>query len=183
MEFEDSAGRAGQSQQDMPTDDQAQLDAAVTPKRLRRIAGERYFERGEDYFAGNAVRSLRWRGGGVEATVRGTHKYRVRLWVENGQLDHACDCPLGREGAFCKHCVATGLAWHAKPRPGANGMETPGTVPFSEADVRKYLMGLDREELVALILEQADVDEQLDRRLRIRAAGNAGETTRRSVWK
>lgn len=167
----------------MPTNDNAQLDAAVTPKQLRRIAGERYFERGEDYFAGNAVRSLRWRNDGVEATVRGTHKYRVRLWMTDGELDHACDCPLGRESAFCKHCVATGLAWHAKPRPGANGTKSPRAVSFSETDVRKYLMGLDKEKLVTLILEQADEDEQLDRRLRIRAAGDAGETARLSVWK
>jgi uncharacterized Zn finger protein len=34
----------------------------------------------------------------------------VRLWAEDG-LVFSCDCPLGLDGEFCKHCVAAGLAW------------------------------------------------------------------------
>ncbi len=39
----------------------------VTPRLLRRVAGERFFGRGEAYFAEGAVRSLRRDGGGVKA--------------------------------------------------------------------------------------------------------------------
>jgi uncharacterized Zn finger protein len=32
------------------------------------------------------------------------------LAVDNGVPDYACDCPVGSDGAFCKHCVAAALA-------------------------------------------------------------------------
>ena len=34
----------------------------------------------------------------------------MRLWAEDS-LVFSCDCPLGLDGEFCKHCVAAGLAW------------------------------------------------------------------------
>ena len=34
-------------------------------------------------------------------------------WGEQG-MDHSCDCPLGLDGEFCKHC-ATALAWLNRP--------------------------------------------------------------------
>ena len=58
----------------------------VTPGRLRRLAGERFFGRGEAYFADGAVKSIRPEDGGVKAAVQGTRRYRVHLWVEDGEL-------------------------------------------------------------------------------------------------
>ncbi|MCH8926963.1 MAG: hypothetical protein IH924_12655 [Proteobacteria bacterium] len=56
----------------MATDEAKELTTVVTPRLLRRVAGERFFGRGEAYFAEGAVRSLRRDGGGVKAVVQGT---------------------------------------------------------------------------------------------------------------
>lgn len=88
----------------------ASLASVLTQKSLRRLAGERSFERGRDYCADDLVRSLRFDGETIAATVAGTEAYRVKLWAEEGDLAYSCSCPFGQEGAFCKHCVAAGLA-------------------------------------------------------------------------
>ncbi|NNG05290.1 MAG: hypothetical protein HKM95_14495 [Inquilinus sp.] len=155
----------------------------VTPSRLRRLAGVRYFGRGEAYFADGAVKSIRPDNGGVKAVVQGTRRYRVRLWVEDGELGHDCTCPIGYEGEFCKHCVAVGLAWHAGGENGEAGTREQDPSDLTEGDVRDYLLGLDREQLASLILEQADEDERLQRRLMLLAAQVAPGTATASVWK
>ena len=72
----------------MPTDEDQELTTVVTPRLLRRVAGERFFVRGEAYFAEGAVRSLRRDDGGAKAVVQGTHRYRVHLWAEDGDLGY-----------------------------------------------------------------------------------------------
>ena len=129
------------------------------------------------------MRSLRPRDSGVKATVQGTRSYRVHLWVEDGELGYDCNCPIGYEGAFCKHCVAVGLAWHAAGADG--GLEAGGHDPSkpTEGDVRSYLLRLDREELVSLLLEQADEDQSLHRRLTLRAAQAAPGGADLPAWR
>jgi uncharacterized Zn finger protein len=39
------------------------------------------------------------------AKVQGTRPYRVELWIEEGDLEYSCTCPVGADGEFCKHCV------------------------------------------------------------------------------
>ena len=156
------------------------LTTFVTPRLLRRMADERFFRRGEAYFANGAVRSLRDDGGGIKAIVQGTRRYRVRLWVDDGDLCHDCTCPMGHDGAFCKHCVAVCLAWHAGDRSDGAGIAEDAETAFEERDLRAYLLGLDKEELVSLLVDQADEDERLYRRLAL-GAGHA--TPDPSVWR
>lgn len=158
------------------------FSSMMTPERLRRMAGARYFDRGEAYFGAGAVRSLRAYEGGVKAVVQGTRRYRVHLWAEDGELGYACSCPIGHEGDFCKHCVAVGLAWQANGQTaGAGPREEDGSV-LGEAEVGAYLLGLEKEELVFLLLEQAGEDERLERRLTLRAARATSGTTPTSAW-
>jgi hypothetical protein len=82
----------------------------LTRDVMLELAGESYFERGEDYHRGGHVHDLVEHAGVVVARVAGTEDYRVRLWAED-DLVFTCDCPLGLDGEFCKHCVAAGLAW------------------------------------------------------------------------
>lgn len=167
----------------MATAEVEALSDMVTPKQLRRLAGERSFARGEAYFAAGAVRSLRVHEGGVNALVQGTRRYRVHLWAEDGELGYNCTCPIGHEGDFCKHCVAVGLAWQTGGQTaGAGAREEDGSV-LGEAEVRPYLLGLEKEELVSLLLEQADEDERLHRRLALRAARATSATAPTSAWK
>jgi uncharacterized Zn finger protein len=165
-----------------PEDVKASTDI-VTPKLLRRMAGERFFARGEAYFAAGVVRSLRAYDGGVKAVVQGTRRYRVHLWAEDGELGYDCSCPVGHEGEFCKHCVAVGLASHAGRQRAGAGASEEAVPAFGEADLRAYLLRLDKEELVSLLLEQAGEDERLHRRLTLQAARATSGTAPLSAWK
>ncbi len=167
----------------VPTDEAKELTTVVTPKLLRRVAGERFFDRGEAYFAEGAVRSLRRDGGGVKAVVQGTHRYRVHIWADDGDLGYDCTCPVGRDGEFCKHCVAVGLAWHAGGQSDDAGVTEDAETAFGEEDLRAYLLGLDNKELVSMLLDQADENERLHRRLMVRATQAARGTANLSVWK
>ncbi|MFJ8159360.1 SWIM zinc finger domain-containing protein [Streptomyces sp. NPDC096136] len=79
-----------------------------TENDLRRLAGSRSFNGGLGYRS--AVSRLDVGDGAITATVDGTDAYEVELTEdEDGGLTGWCDCPYGREGNFCKHCVAVGL--------------------------------------------------------------------------
>lgn len=51
----------------------------LTRETLRRLAGGRSFERGEDYATTGAVGTLQWDESSIRAGVQGTERYRVRL--------------------------------------------------------------------------------------------------------
>ncbi len=145
------------------------LQGVLTSDALLELAGGRYFERGMDYRDRGLVRALAEHEGTVAAKVLGTHEYRVRLRADGDELLHSCDCPLGMDGEFCKHCVAVGLAWLAGDAPE----NAPGTSVTMD-DVRKYLQEQDRNVLVRIILEQAMGDERLRERLVLRASRMGG---------
>jgi uncharacterized Zn finger protein len=138
------------------------LATILTRKAVHRMADAGSLERGADYAAGGRVHDLRHDGEVVVAEVAGTRRYRVRLWVEGGELAHACTCPVGEDGRFCKHCVAVGLAWVNARMPAAKPQPTL-------ADLRAHLDRQSKEALVELLMEQATADERLRRRLLLEA--------------
>ena len=144
------------------------LENVVTRDALLDLAGERYFERGEGYHRGGHVRDLVEHEGVVVAKVAGTKDYRVRLWAEDG-LDFSCDCPLGLDGEFCKHCVAAGLAW----LEGDFSEDAPGGSATMD-DVQTYLEDQEKDHLVRIVMEQAMEDEGLRERLLLRASRMGG---------
>jgi len=146
------------------------LASLLTHLTLRKIAGPAYFERGEGYFAEGRVRGLIEDGESLSAQVRGTEDYRVKLWVEDGQLAASCTCPLGEEGAFCKHCVAVGLTWLERPGQGSQEGAKSKTPRVTIADVRSFLSARPKEELVELVIEQAKDDARLYQDLLLQAA-------------
>jgi uncharacterized Zn finger protein len=132
---------------------------------LRRLAGSRSYERGEEYFRGGCVEGLVIEGDALTASVLGTRRYRVELRLER-DLEHACTCPIGGDGAFCKHCVAVGLAFLER---GTGALEhRPEPMPLDA--VRAHLESLDRDALVSVLLDEANADDRLLERLRLRAA-------------
>jgi uncharacterized Zn finger protein len=138
---------------------------------VARLAGPRSFERGQEYAEWGAVGRLRIGAETVAATVQGTDPYEVRIGIEEGRLAFACSCPVGEEGAFCKHCAAVALCWLGEDVPA-------GPTPD---EVRAYLLSLDREPLVDLIMEHARDDERFDERLCrlvVRQADGAGDVSR-----
>lgn len=132
----------------------------VTRQSLRRLAGGRSFERGEEYAAVDAVGSLQWDESSIRAGVQGTERYRVRLELAGGGLAGSCTCPVGRDGLFCKHCVAVGLAWLAH----LAGHAEPPAAP-TRGELRDRLAALGAEALADLLVEEALDDEYLHARL------------------
>lgn len=136
-----------------------------TEEDLRALAGDRSFERGRGYLS--AVDDLAATDGGITATVYGTGTYRVTLRPAPSGLDGRCDCPHGRDGFFCKHCVAVGLRTLALedglPRVRA------ATAARTRA-LEDWLDSLDRARLLALVREQLAADPEFGRRLELRAA-------------
>jgi uncharacterized Zn finger protein len=158
----------------------------LSPSVLLNLAGERFFERGEDYYHRRAVHSLTEYEGILTARVLGTYEYRVKFWGEgDGGLRYSCSCPVGADGLFCKHCVAVGLAW-LRDGVGERQAEKGAGHGLTMDEVRTLLEGQNKEVLVRLILEQAMEDEQLQGRLmmwtaRLRSEGVDLATFRRAI--
>jgi uncharacterized Zn finger protein len=138
---------------------------------LRALAGTRSYDRGVDYFESGCVERLEFEGEALLATVQGTQRYRVELWPGEGAIEHSCSCPQGRDGAFCKHCVAAGLALLAV---GGEALKSQPQ-PLSLDAIGARLESMDREALQSLLLEQARTDERVLERLRLRLAADSDE--------
>jgi uncharacterized Zn finger protein len=155
----------------------ATLHSLLTPADLRKLAGDRAFARGDAYRHEGRVTSLAEADGVLTAEVAGTQDYHVRLWSADGRVGFDCDCPVGIELRFCKHCVAVALAWtaadaapapdpvHAAPEPRSGG---------GNGKLRSFLAGQSREALMEMLLEHASESRRLRTRLELRAA--AGDT-------
>jgi uncharacterized Zn finger protein len=159
---------------------------------LRQLAGPEAFAEGEECFTAGRVRQLHAGLDRVTARINGTRPYRVKLWRGRGELHFSCNCAAGREDAFCKHCVAVGLAWLAGPE-GQPQTPEPSIQPRGrdaapdireEVDLprtwlREYLRGLEKDRLVSLVVEATDYDDILRRRLLLETIGDARPAGRR----
>ncbi|MGI5227795.1 SWIM zinc finger family protein [Actinoallomurus sp. CA-142502] len=144
--------------------------SGFTKDDLRALAGERSFERGVGYLG--AVTGLEVTAGGVTATVYGGDVYGVALTFDAGEgLSGECGCPYGRDGNFCKHCVAVGLTVLNR---GLDLAEARAAARDRGERLDAWLEALPREELLALLREQLTGDNALRHRLEIRAATDAG---------
>ena len=140
------------------------LTDLLTPDSLRRLAGIRSYGLGEEYSADGLVSGLVQDGDILAAQVHGTQSYRVKLQAVGDRLKYDCSCPFAAEGAFCKHCVAVGLAWLSGAVPGGK------TAAVTMDDVRAYLQRQGKEALISLLVEQALEDADLQTRLFLRVA-------------
>ena len=152
-----------------------------TPDKFTRAdlieeAGNVYFARGENYFEIGNVHSVRERDGIIRATVAGSQSYKTAISVTEDGLIGKCSCPLGQNGEFCKHLVATGLAYIESRK--TSGKKTKKAKPITPKDVESYLAEQDTPELVRIIMKQADIDDDFYAMLKMRvAAENAGSNT------
>ena len=115
---------------------------------MRAMTDERSFERGKKYFSNKHVISLIQDRQTIIAKVSGTEDYNIKLWIENSKLAYSCDCPVGMDEYFCKHCVAVGFAWLASEKTTA----TTAIKPATPKDIRKYLSRQDKNVLVETIM-------------------------------
>ena len=163
------------------------LSKILTTNRVRRWAGSRSYGRGEGYFHGGHVSKLKAVKGRITATVYGTYPYRVMLWDEGDSVGFDCNCPVGQGGDFCKHCVATALAWLEKRVPagktGKGKDNKKADKGLTIKDVRAWLLLQEKEFLVDILVEVADYDDQLSGALLLKAAatGDVNLVTYRKV--
>jgi uncharacterized Zn finger protein len=147
----------------------SQFPKLITSTQLHDLAGDRSYERGSNYFRQGRVQSLVESEDEIRAEVVGTEPYEVALWIEDRQLGYECDCPVGLDGIFCKHCVAVGLAWLAKPTESRaqGGKRSPST---TMQDVQRYLEQQEKPDLVKLILDRAAKDTDWREHLLLKVA-------------
>jgi len=102
------------------------LAASINEAAIRRLADVQSYQRGREYFSAGKVESLKVQGARASALVLGSQLYSVTLTADDGVLDGSCDCPVGSDGDFCKHCVAAALAWLNRSGRGKVQEVTPG---------------------------------------------------------
>lgn len=139
----------------------------MTRATLRQATNSKYFDRGEGYFNAGRVTSLKQKDGKIYATAHGSHPYKTTLWMEDGMPIGQCTCPLGQDGAFCKHLVATGLTWIEEQATGDTDQPRKRIEP---ADIEKWLRKQPAEKLVETILSQAMSDDEFYNVLKFRVA-------------
>ncbi len=153
------------------------LSTAMNDAVIRRLAGEQSYQRGLDYFSHGHVESLEDRSGSVRALVRGNQDYTVTLAADGGVLDYSCDCPVGGDGAFCKHCVAAALACLNRDAKPAKSKARGNVKEITLAAAAKFLHAEDRDTLVRMMLDWAKDDDRLHERIILYAARRSGPGT------
>lgn len=132
------------------------------PATLRKLAGNGAFQRGEEYYRDGAVTLLSVEPSRVLAEVAGTEDYRTELSLQRSRIEGSCSCRAFEDWGFCKHMVAVALAANAASGAG----EEIGLL----ARIRKHLEGMKPDALVGMIIEQAEQDPVLFRRLELASA-------------
>jgi uncharacterized Zn finger protein len=153
------------------------LSQSINDAVIRRLAGDQSYQRGFDYFSHGHVESLEETGGQIRAVVRGSQDYTVTLATDEGVPDYSCDCPVGGDGVFCKHCVATALAWLNRAAAPTKPSRRGKTKEIKLADAAKTLQAEDKDSLVRMLLDWAKDDNRLRERLILYAARRSGPDT------
>ena len=131
---------------------------------LRELAGGRVFARGEAYCRGGQVELLAIEPARVVAQVAGTDDYRTVLTGRGKRIGGECSCRAFEEWGICKHMVAVALVANAE------GGEAESTGEGTLARIRRHLKSKDVDALVDIIVEQAERDATLYRRLDMASA-------------
>jgi uncharacterized Zn finger protein len=155
------------------------LSQTLTKDLILRLAGDRYFERGVNYFRQGRVTEFEDFGDSVEAIVEGTEEYVVKLKAKSGGLEHDCNCPLGMDDEFCKHCVAVALAWldalaTAAPQKTGGASKPSNPAKITGEDIAAAIDAADKATLAKLLLEWAEDDAALKDKLTHMAARRKG---------
>ena len=135
---------------------------------LKRLAGAA-FARGEAYHRDGRVEILAIEPRRVLAQVAGTEDYRVNLLGKGETIKGECTCPAFDDYGFCKHMVATALSANERD----HGPEPQGVGAL--ARIRAHLAGKPNGVLVAMIVDLAERDRALFRKLEIASAADGAD--------
>ena len=130
---------------------------------LRDLAGAPVFARGETYHRDGQVEILAVEPRRVLAQVAGTEDYRAKLTGQGKNFNGECTCRAFQDVGFCKHLVATALTVNTLQIDATEGV---GAL----ARIRDHLKQKDIDTLVAMIVDLAERDPVLFRKLDTAAA-------------
>ncbi|MBR1129082.1 SWIM zinc finger family protein [Bradyrhizobium iriomotense] len=147
----------------------AQSSARFDIAKVKKLAGGKTFERGEEYFEDGSVEIQSLTPQRVVAEVAGSEDYRTILTGRGSEIGGSCSCPAFAEQGFCKHMVATALAANA----GGDSAEVETTDARSR--MRQYLKGKTADDLVDLILGLAEQYPELHSRLELQSAATQAD--------
>jgi uncharacterized Zn finger protein len=166
----------------------ALLRKLLSAEAIAKLVDEKTLARGGDYFKRGAVTLVEVLPSEVVAEVLGTDSYDVRIYAaDKGKLGYECNCPMGHDGVFCKHCVATALAWFgqgeivAADGSGSDKGEARGQKPrakgrpHTQAEViQSFLQTKDAHELRDLLMQASQQNKPLRDKLLMMARTSGG---------
>ncbi|MBF0247222.1 MAG: SWIM zinc finger family protein [Alphaproteobacteria bacterium] len=132
------------------------------PEALHRLAGDKVFVRGQTYHQDGRVDILDHGPDRVVARVGGSEIYRATLTGKGARIGGECSCPAFADWGFCKHLVAVALT--ANEDGGAPTQES------ALERIRRHLKGKGVDALADMLLDLAERDDGLFRRLDMEAA-------------
>lgn len=140
-------------------------------RTLKDLAGDKVYARGEAYARDGKVEILDSRPGRVLTQVAGGDDYRCLVTGQGTAIAGECSCPAFARDGFCKHMVAAALAANAAAASGE-----AGTGSVLER-IRAHLETRNAEALIALIMDMAERDPALLRKLEVDAAAAEPDAT------
>ncbi|MDI6767511.1 MAG: SWIM zinc finger family protein [Bacteroidota bacterium] len=146
----------------------------LTEENLFKYAGEPSYSRGVEYYEDGHVLNISVESDEVLGVVQGEYTYHVHLWEKDNDLEYSCSCPFFKENAaFCKHCVAVGLAYlNSSEEISSSNAKSNIIQTTTDEDIKTYIEKLDKSDLVALIVDHAKEDKQLRDKLKLRVAAS-----------
>jgi uncharacterized Zn finger protein len=134
----------------------------LTDEQLRELADKSAFERGVKYARQGRVALESRTETGITASVRGTESYSVRLAKRGSEYEWSCSCPAAAGRSFCKHLVAAAVAARSGAEPGGAAESANES---SDSGLHGFLRSQSTERLSDLLMELAESDPAVERRL------------------
>ncbi|WP_133635336.1 SWIM zinc finger family protein [Halomonas ventosae] len=152
--------------------------ALLSDRQLVMLAGEAAFGRGVEYYREGMVVGWNRKGSTITADVEGSERYRVVLKLSKRGLEGGCDCPASEGIDFCKHCVATALAFRAE-----QAEQSRLTEGDASDRIRAYLQQMDKASLVEALESLIDSDPVLRQQWSLRADAVLGVLDHKALKK
>lgn len=146
------------------------LESKLTPDLIRKEAGDRTYQDGEDAYYGGMVQSLSERDGVFRADVLGSalHKTELGYDPDNDELEYDCSCQEGENGKYCKHLVAVALS--ILDRMNDPQLFADDGADYDVEEIRRFLKRIKKDEIIDFVIGQLGSNENLRNRLSLEAA-------------
>ena len=162
------------------------LAKVFTASAIADLAGPRSYARGVSYHRDGRAESPTALGSVLQATVRGTVPYTVKLWVDGDRPGWSCTCPAAEDGSFCKHCVAVAITLDPDAGRSAALSLVPerdsAPSPPPDLELPDFVGQLPKDRLVEIVLQQTTSDWRLRERLLADARAVRGEGPDLAAW-